>query len=303
MTILMNKFQWRKKLLKHLLSAVLLGMLLSGCSIPKGSVGVGDSITGEVYPNADQYKAGAFVYQADTISEIEVCWRSGKIEIIESDHPSLNVCESGGELDTLSTMYSMQDGGVLKIQFCASGAKIKVYPEEKHLRLEVPPGIKLSVHATAANVKTTELNQNHVQIAVFSGNMELGAVNASSVDLSSSAGTITADTVTAPEIRVNTSSGSVQLKRVLSDTVDAGSTAGCFDLEILSANSVAIHTKSGFTTLTLPTDGVQLLFDTQCGNFISEATLDQKGDSYISGNGKCKIFVESTSGNLMVCSS
>ncbi len=298
-----NKFQWRKKLLIPLLFVVLLGTLLSGCSIPKASVGVGDSITGEVYPNADQYKTGAFTYLADTISEIEVYWRSGEVEIIESDHPSLSVSESGEELDTLSAMHSMQNGGVLKIQFCASGAKIKVHPEEKHLRLEVPPGIKLSVHATAANIKTTELNQARVQISVFSGNTELGAVNASSVDLSSSAGTITADAVTAPEIRVNTSSGSVQLKRVISDTVDAGSTAGCFDLEILSANAVAVHTQSGFTTLTLPADGVQLFFDTQCGNFISETTLDQKSDSYFSGNGKCKILVESTSGNLMIRSS
>lgn len=214
----------------------------------------------------------------------------------------MNVCESGEELDTLSVMRSMQDSDVLKIQFCASGVKINVRPEEKHLRLEVPPGIKLSIHATAANIKTTELNQERVQISVFSGNTELGAVNASSVDLSSSAGTITADAITAPEIRVNTSSGSVQLKRVISDTVDAGSTAGCFDLEILSANAVAVHTQSGFTTLTLPADGIQLFFDTQCGNFISDATLEQKGDSYISGNGKCKVLVESTSGNLMVCS-
>lgn len=258
-----NKFQWKKKLLKQLLSAVLLGTLLSGCSIQQGPVGVGNSITGEVYPNADQYKTGAFTYQADTISEIEVYWRSGEVEVVESNCASLNVCESGEELDTLSVMRSMQDSDVLKIQFCASGVKINVRPEEKHLRLEIPPGIKLSIHATATNIKTTELNQERVQISVFSGNTELGAVNASSVDLSSSAGTITADAITAPEIRVNTSSGSVQLKRVISDTVDAGSTAGCFDLEILSANAVAVHTQSGFTTLTLPADGIQLFFDTQ----------------------------------------
>ncbi len=48
--------------------------------------------------------------------------------------------------------YYLKDGQ-LEVRFCASGATIQVKPKEKHLQIEVPKNMQLSIHSTSADVK------------------------------------------------------------------------------------------------------------------------------------------------------
>ena len=94
----------------------------------------------------------SFTYLANEIKAVEVYWRSGEGEIIESDNAELSAKESGNELQEDTAMHYFLDDGVLRIRFCASSAKIQVNALDKHLSLEVPKGIDLSVHTTDGEI-------------------------------------------------------------------------------------------------------------------------------------------------------
>lgn len=75
-------------------SILIYAALLSGChtGVPAETA---DHLIGEEYPNAGKYRAGAFTYSADEVKAVEVYWRSGEVDIRESDGASLRVTESG----------------------------------------------------------------------------------------------------------------------------------------------------------------------------------------------------------------
>ena len=109
-------------------------------------------------------------------------------------------------------MRWLLEDGVLRLRFCASGARIGVSAADKRLHLELPKGIDLSLHTSSAAVRAETLEQDEILIATLSGGMELGAVTAEgSVDLSSGSGAIQAESVTAEDIRCASASGNVQM--------------------------------------------------------------------------------------------
>lgn len=311
----MNKTAWKRAALLLCAFAV---FSLSGCHV-NISIGIHDRLIGDSYPNAEKYQTGAFTCPADEINAVEVYWRSGEVEIIESDSGELRATESGGELPEDTAMHYLLDDGVLKIRFCASGAEIRVNPVDKHLRLEIPEGISLAVHTTSALTKADTLNQNEVLIAAHSGKTELGAVTADTVDLSSSSGTIRADSVSARTLTCSASSGSVDLGTVsvgaldcrtssgdvTADDVTAATlcitaTSGHVDAVITDVPSVDIHTSSGKVDLTLSEGGAEILFTSRSGTLHTGQSCEREGNLYRFGNGESSITVDTSSGNLKI---
>ncbi len=165
-------------------------LMVSGCYMENVPFGMGDHLIGEEYPDAEKYQVGDFNYAADGVNYVEVYWRSGEVKIVESDRPQLSVRESGGELAEDIAMHSLLEDGILRIRFCQSGAEVYVNPSDKYLTLEVPKGIDLSIHTTAAVTRADTLEQNSILISAHSGDTQLGTVTAKEMDLSSSAGKI-----------------------------------------------------------------------------------------------------------------
>lgn len=114
-----------KKVMIGLLLCSLVITILSGCRV-NISIGTNDTLTSETYPDAEKYQIGSFTYNAAGIKAVEVYWRSGEVEITESDNSELHIKESGGELPEDTAMHYLLDDGVLRIRFCKSGAKIQV---------------------------------------------------------------------------------------------------------------------------------------------------------------------------------
>ena len=189
---------------------VLLAMALAGCWA--GDSGLGGYLTGESYPDAERYQSGGFSYDPSQIERVELYWRAGEVELVESEEETLSVQESGEALTGDSAMRWLLEDGVLRLRFCASGARIRVSAADKRLHLELPKGIDLSLHTSSAAVRAETLEQGEILIATLSGGMELGAVTAEgSVDLSSGSGAIQAESVTAEDIRCASASGNVQM--------------------------------------------------------------------------------------------
>ena len=283
-----------------LLLCALMAALLSGCHVGNISLGIGDYITGEEYPNAENYQTGAFTYNTDEIKAVEVYWRSGEVEIIESADSELSVKESGGELSEDIAMHYLIGDGVLRIRFCASGAKIQVNATDKHLSLEVPKGIELSVHTTSALVKADTLEQNDILIAAHSGSTKLGTVTAESVDLSSSSGSIQAESVSAQALKCSASSGFVTMGDVNSETVEITTSSGSVELALTEVLTAVIHTSSGKVNLALAKGGAEVLYTSNNGKLLTGRTYERKGDLYVFGSGDSKLTVETSSGNLEI---
>lgn len=295
-----------------------LTVMLSGCRV-NISIGTNDTLTGETYPDAEKYQTGAFTYDAADITAVEVYWRSGEVEITESGNSELHVKESGGELPEDTAMHYLLDDGVLRIRFCKSGAKIQVNAADKHLSLEVPKGIDLSVHTTSALVKADELNQNSILIAALSGRTELGTVTADTVDLSSSSGFICADNlsgqllkcsassgsvdggdVSVKTLDCSTSSGDVTMDSVVSETANITTSSGSVELTLAKVPSAKIHTSSGTVSLLLARGGAEVLYTTNSGKLLTDRSYDRKGDLYVFDEGASSITVETSSGNLKI---
>lgn len=86
-----------KKVMIGLLLCSLVITILSGCRV-NISIGTNDTLTSETYPDAEKYQISSFTYNAAGIKAVEVYWRSGEVEITESDNSELHIKESGGEL-------------------------------------------------------------------------------------------------------------------------------------------------------------------------------------------------------------
>lgn len=301
-----------------LLLCTLMAMGLSGCRV-NISLGTSDYLTGEEYPDASKYQAGAFTYRAEEITAVEIYWRSGEVEIIESDSPELSVSESGGNLPENTAMHCFLDGSVLRIRFCASGARIRVNTADKHLHIEIPKGIGLSVHTTSAFVKADTLEQGDILIAALSGSTELGSVTADTVDLSSSSGAIHADSlstrilkcsassgsvvlgaVSAGELNCSTSSGSVSMGNVVSEALRITTSSGSVKLTPIETPDAAVCTSSGLVSVVLPRNGAEISYTSVSGRLLTSSAYEQKGDLYVFGSGESRITVETSSGNLEI---
>ena len=293
-------------------------VILSGCQVHI-SVGTKDTLTGEDYPNAGKYQAGAFTYNADDIKAVEVYWRSGEVEITESDDTELHVRESGGELLEDTAMHYFLDDSVLRIRFCKSGAKIVVDAADKHLSLEVPKGIDISVHATSALVGADNLTQNCILIAVLSGATELGTITADTMDLSSSSGSIHADSISAHSLKCSaasgavdigavstqvleccTSSGSVTMGSITAETAKIATSSGSVDLTMTKVPSAEIYTSSGTVNLVPEKSGAEVLYTSSSGKLLTDRAYSRKGGLYVFGEGTSNITVETASGNLKI---
>lgn len=288
-----------KRFILMLLTISLAALLLSGCQFNL-SFGIGNFIAGESYPNAESYQTGAFSYEADEVQSIEIYWRCGKVNIVETDSSDLRVSESGGELPEKTAMHYLLEDGSLKIRFCESDAKINVSSQDKHLTIEIPKGIDLSVHTTSAPVQADALEQNSVLISVHSGGIRLGAVEAGDVNLSSSSGTIQSDSIMTQALACDASSGAVRIGEVEAETIDVDTSSGSVILGILSAPDVDIHTSSGKTKLRLPEGGGSVSYTSSSGKLHTDVAFERKGDLYVFGNGESRITVDSTSGNLEI---
>lgn len=270
-------------------------VLLAGCRFTLSA----DLLTGETYPDSDRYRSGAFSYRADEVTAVEVYWRSGEIEIMESDAAELTVSESGSLSET-AALHSYLENGVLRIRFCASGERVRVRPADKHLSLAVPKGISLSVHSTSAPVKAAALNPESLLISAHSGETELGSVEAESVDLSSSSGSVRIASLSAQTARCSTSSGSVALENLRARELSVKTSSGSVRLAFAQAPQAQVHTSSGSVSIDLPPEGAAVSFDTSSGRLHTALAYLRKGDLTLFGEGEGSLAVETSSGSLTI---
>lgn len=306
-----------KKYISITILAVAALLMISGCRL--GPVQIYNDIKGEPYANADKYVAGNFTYSAADVDAIQLNWRVGDVELVESDNPTLSVTESGEELAPEIQMYHYLDGRTLRIQFCQSGANVHVANSDKHLTVQIPKGIELSVYSTAAEIQAETLEQKKIFVTSTSGNLDCGTVSADKVELCSTSGRLKADHVTGDTLTISTTSGKVEVGSTdLSGPISCTSVSGSVTLGEVNARELAISTSSanvdvqttldcssmGITTtsgkisLALPESGGRVNFATVSGHMKTSLPYETEGDLRVFGDGGCQVNVVTISGDL-----
>lgn len=108
-----------------LVLCALLALLLAGCRV-QITVSSLDSLVGEEYPDARRYQVGPLTYDAAQVKAVEVYWRSGQVELAESEGATLSARESGA---ALSADASMRKGDLYVFG-----------PGESHITVETASG-------------------------------------------------------------------------------------------------------------------------------------------------------------------
>lgn len=110
-------------------------------------------------------------------------------------------------------MHTLPENGVLRIHFCASGAKIRKNAAKEHLHLEVPAGTNLSILTMSAPVQAAALDPRILLIAAFSGGVRIDALTAETARIAASSGSVHLTLTDAPSTEIQTSSGKLRTKR------------------------------------------------------------------------------------------
>lgn len=312
-------------LIAALMAAVI---LLSSCTL-----GFLNSMTFDIYPNADKYEVGSFSYDKEGIEKIVIDWVGGRVAVYEEAEggtAQLEISENSATLVTSKRMHHYTENGVIHIKYCESGFTGSFSSDEiknKELFVVVPVGIELVINAISADVdvysgyisdgtnKSAETAQPaSLNISSVSGDIYIGKTKCDSAKLESVSGAVKVSgefkTITAKTV-----SGDISLDKSVSESAKIESVSGKIDaggnLSSVTAKTVSgsitiggffekadISSTSGKVTIG-DFDGT-LEFHTTSGKLKSSIPHTEDGKTYVFGNSGATAKVGTVSGDLTV---
>ena len=159
-----------KKIIALLILFALAGSL-SGCG--RGlfglDLGFGNSF---VYDHAGKYTAGDGEIDG-TVKKLDIDWLSGSVSVVAGNCDSVLIQEvTGGKIDKDMRVHWWLDGTTLRVKFCASGLKPRIYHGKKELTVTVPETLSLSaisVDSASAEVSVLGASMDELSVDTASG--------------------------------------------------------------------------------------------------------------------------------------
>ena len=292
-------------------------MSMSGCSF--GFIG-GSAVT---YDNADKYTAGDREF-SEAIDQLDVDWSSGRVTVTAADVSTVSVKDTTkADLDDDLKVHTWAEDGTLHVRFCKSGERY-TGKEDKTVEITVPKSSvcrDVNIDVSSADVFCQGLSAEKACLDASSGNMEYigdaGSFTADSssgnITFSGEAKSIRADSSSgdvsitqkgsSDSIVVDTSSGEIKIDAEKADSLDLDSSSGdkVIRLAHIPADTV-IGSSSGEVTMYLPEDAdLEADISVSSGDVSFELPMTKNGDStYICGNGKNKLKIDTSSGDVKI---
>lgn len=231
---------------------------------------------------------GVVTVPTEGIRELEIEWVSGNILIQSGDVAEIQISESG----VTNSDYVMQ-----------------VRQKEEKLTIAFAQGTQsflgfgfngeLSKDLTVVVPKSWACED--LEIDVASAKVEIQGLTVRDLEFNGASGECNFTDCTVDSLDVNTASGNVYFTGSLRD----------FDCEAASASVYAklsnvpeemdLETMSGLMDITLPEDaGFTVSMESMKASFTSEFDTTTQGNRYVCGDGRCKISVESMSGEVIL---
>lgn len=227
---------------------------------------------------------------AASIREMEIEWAAGSIKIQPMEITEIRIAEEGKDREKNPMVWNVREGK-LSIQYSkntdhAFGMGLVLGKEEsKNLIIEVPFGWQcdsLEIDAASASLEVRELTIREME---FDG----------------ASGTCIFDNCTVEKLDLDTASGDVRFTGSLQQ-LDCDSASADILLELTNVpRSIELDTASGDLEVTLPADaGFAVTLDALSSDFRSDFDTIRRNNSYVAGNGRCRIDVDAMSGDVTV---
>lgn len=285
-------------------------------------VGCGSRLT-MTYANEKQYSAGSGEVPA-SVRELDVDWSSGAVRVETHAGSTVRIAEhSSRSLPEELQVHWWLDGATLRIRFCASGQRLSL-PDtaKKELTVSLPQELaleSLTVDTAAADVTVAEAYADVLRVSTASGDMELSCA-AKQIELNSASGSmallasgsceslaahsasgrIKAGLDSVEMLKCGSASGSIEIDAAAADFVYAESTSGKIVLALDKlAHEGKVDSTSGKVTLQLPQDaGFTAKIRSNSGELHSDFAMKYDGESYVCGDGRTMLTIETTSGDI-----
>lgn len=285
-------------------------------------VGCGSRLT-MTYANEKQYSAGSGEVPA-SVRELDVDWSSGAVRVETYAGSTVRIAEhSSRSLPEELQVHWWLDGATLRIRFCASGQRLSLLDTaKKELTVSLPQELaleSLTVDTAAADVTVAEAYADVLRVSTASGDMELSCA-AKQIELNSASGSmallasgsceslaahsasgrIKTELDSVEMLKCGSASGSIEIDAAAADFVYAESTSGKIVLALDKlAHEGKVDSTSGKMTLQLPQDaGFTAKIRSNSGELHSDFAMKYDGESYVCGDGRTMLTIETTSGDI-----
>jgi len=223
------------------------------------------------------------------IQHMEIEWASGSIVIQPKDIDVIRIAENGLTEKSEPMVWNLRNGK-LSIQYSkhtehAFGMGLLRGEHSKDLIIQVPRDWQCASLEIDAAAATLEVNDLTIREMEFDG----------------ASGTCIFHNCTAEKLDLDTASGDVLFKGSLTQ-LDCDAASANIILELTNVPSrMELDTASGDLDVVLPSHaGFTVNMETLSGKFESDFDTFRRGDSYVTGNGSCRIDVDAMSGNVRI---
>lgn len=259
---------------------------------------------GYVYPNGDEYTAGGTRIDS-RVEDIDINWMDGMVNVAYHEGNEIVLQETAGrELSSDTQLHWRLDGKELTVQYAASG--FRALPSlSKELTVLLPATLRLDdvkISVASAEVQADGIDADEIVINTASGRVALRQTgHAEKVTVSTASGGVAVAVADADQLTINTASGQVIADVYQADEVKANTASGAVVLQFARMpDEINLDSVSGNLTLQLPLEGgFTADVDTLSGAVRGNLPVKVQGDDrYVYGNGKCRIDVDTVSGNV-----
>ena len=238
------------------------------------------------YDNADKYIPGDREI-TEKIENIYIDYMAGDVILKADKTDKVTVKEtSKTEIDDKLKVHTWVEGNTLHVKYCAAGKGLSIKDLEKSLEITVSADVKLAdlrIDDSAGDI-SVDCSADNYAIDASAGNITVIQYGESAeIEIDDSAGDVDVTAENVRKLEVDISSGSLK-----------------FSADKAPEKS-EIDVSSGNIELYLPEQiDLTLMADISSGDFNSEIPFTVKGDEYIFGNGKNKMNIDVSSGDINI---
>jgi DUF4097 and DUF4098 domain-containing protein YvlB len=213
-----------------------------------------------------------------------------------------------GAVEQFPPMYSARkvDGRKLYVKYAASG--FRALPNlNKQLTVLLPETLRLDdlkISVASGEVEADGINADEIHLQSASGRIALRQVgHAEKIRVETASGGVAVAAGDADSLKINTASGQVIVNAIQADEVSVNTASGAVTLQFADApDRIDADSVSGNVTIRLPREaGFTADVDSLSGVVRCQQDADRRGDdTYVYGNGRCRIEADTVSGNLLV---
>lgn len=240
------------------------------------------------YDDAESYTIGSGSVKADEITDLEINWISGSIDIDVYDADVITLTEPEGLKEDYQLRYRVS-GGKLTIQFCKPtwGFGFVKGPPAKQLTLRIPRSMLPQL--------------NRVDLSVTSAKITAENLQANICEVDNVSGELTFRNCTLGNINVDTVSGGLDYTGTV-ETVDFDGVSSNLKLDLNNTpRAVQSDVVSGEVRMTLPKDAAfSASLDSVSGKLSCEFPTTSQGETIYSGSGGGTYEFDSVSGGVSI---